>query len=664
MVLVSFKKTTRDYYTEELKTFFGKYAEVTGYSTEEGIGDLSDADLVLLTGIGIKDTMKIHTYTKGNIIYMKRTYSNAAFKKLTEVPPGTTAMFVCNDQFSAYESVAIINSIGNCNIDLVPVYPEMDDVPKLDYAITPAQVQYVPKEITNVVDIGWRVISTSTMFDIATNLNVLNKKLYDEIISRQSDIMPVNMGMEYLIENTHQIRNMTREGIVYTDDDFKIRNYNDTVLQSSNVAQYMGQNIIGTLIPEEYKDVFVGNQNVENILFEHPATKKVLEVSKRALVIHDKQFGYIFKIEDQTEIKALELRLKNEMSSRGHVARYTFKDILGGSKAIEECKKKAIKIAQLDNVVLITGESGSGKELFAQSMHNASKRNKMPFLAINCSALHPHLLESELFGYEEGAFSGAKKGGKKGLFELANKGTLFLDEIGELPLEVQAKFLRVLQEKELIRVGGSDIISVDVRIIAATNRSLPERVANGEFRKDLYYRLNVFPLMIPNLKERKEDVLPLAYQFLKEFDASDKIFDPALVRFLTDYGWPGNIRELRNCIEYMAYMGECELTLADLPSSINLEKVSSAGTCGSFSGDALTKSERSICLCILKNLDNKRLGRRALYKKLMESGYDTTEYEVRKLLQYLTENAYIEALPGVKGAKVTGKGRLLLEDNI
>lgn len=664
MVLVAFKKTTRDYYTEELKTFFGKYAEVTGYSTEEGIGDLSDADLVLLTGIGIKDTMKIHTFTKGNIIYMKRTYSNAAFKKLREVPPGTTAMFVCNDQFSAYESVAIINSIGNCNIDLVPVYPEMDEIPKLDYAITPAQVQYVPEETANVVDIGWRVISTSTMFDIATNLNVLNKKLYDEIISRQSDIMPVNMGMEYLIENTHQIRDMTREGIVYTDDDFKIRNYNDTVLQSSNVAQYMGQSIIGTLIPEEYKDVFIGNQNVENILFEHPVTKKVLEVSKRALVIHDKQFGYIFKIEDQTEIKALELRLKNEMSSRGHVARYTFKDILGGSKAIEECKKKAIKIAQLENVVLITGESGSGKELFAQSMHNASKRNKMPFLAINCSALHPHLLESELFGYEEGAFSGAKKGGKKGLFELANKGTLFLDEIGELPLEVQAKFLRVLQEKELIRVGGSDIISVDVRIIAATNRSLPERVENGDFRKDLYYRLSIFPLMIPNLKERKEDVLPLAYQFLKEFDASDKIFHPDLIRFLTDYGWPGNIRELRNCIEYMAYMGECELTLADLPASINLEKVSSAGTCGSFSGDALTKSERSLCLCILKNLDNRRLGRRALYKKLMESGYDTTEYEVRKLLQYLAENAYIEALPGVKGAKVTGKGHALLGETI
>ncbi len=664
MVLVAFKKTTRDYYTEELKTFFGKYAEVTGYSTEEGIGDLSDADLVLLTGIGIKDTMKIHTYTKGNIIYMKRTYSNAAFKKLREVPPGTTAMFVCNDQFSAYESVAIINSIGNCNIDLVPVYPEMDEIPKLDYAITPAQVQYVPEETANVVDIGWRVISTSTMFDIATNLNVLNKKLYDEIIRRQSDIMPVNMGMEYLIENTHQIRDMTREGIVYTDDDLRIRNYNDTVLQSSNVAQYMGQNIIGTLIPEEYKDVFIGNQNVENILFEHPVTKKVLEVSKRALVIHDKQFGYIFKIEDQTEIKALELRLKNEMSSRGHVARYTFKDILGRSQAIEECKKKAIKIAQLENVVLITGESGSGKELFAQSMHNASKRNKMPFLAINCSALHPHLLESELFGYEEGAFSGAKKGGKKGLFELANKGTLFLDEIGELPLEVQAKFLRVLQEKELIRVGGSDIISVDVRIIAATNRSLSERVENGDFRKDLYYRLSIFPLMIPNLKERKEDVLPLAYQFLKEFDASDKIFHPDLIRFLTNYGWPGNIRELRNCIEYMAYMGECELTLADLPSSINQEKVSSAGTCGSFSGDALTKSERSLCLCILKSLDNRRLGRRALYKKLMESGYDTTEYEVRKLLQYLTENAYIEALPGVKGAKVTGKGHALLGETI
>lgn len=658
MVLIAYRKTTRDYYLKQLRQFFGQYAEITGYCSEEGIGDTSDADVVLFTGVGISDTMKVYTDTKAKIIYMKRTYSNDSFGKLFDLPSGVTAMFVCNDRFSAHESVAILNSIGNRHINLVPVYPEIDEVPNLEYAVTPAQTFDVPAGVKHVIDIGWRVISTSTMLDIATTLDILDKTLHTEILKRQSEIMPLNMGMQYMIENSNLILNMTRGGIVYTDEDFIIKDYNDSILKFFGVAKYLGASIMGTLIPNACQDHFTKNEEVLEIVFEHPEFKRTFEVSKRALMISEKKYGYVFTFQDQTELYKMEARVKNQSSSRGHIAKYSFDDILGSSGVIESCKEKARKIAQLDNVVLITGESGTGKELFAQSLHNASKRSKMPFLAINCSALNPHLLESELFGYEEGAFSGAKKGGKRGLFELADKGTLFLDEIGELPLAVQAKFLRILQEKELIRVGGSDIITVDVRIIAATNRSLLERVEKRAFRKDLYYRLSVFPLLIPNLRERSEDVLPLTYQFLKEFGESDKRLHTRLENFLVSYSWPGNVRELRNCIEYMAYMGGNQLTLNDLPPSIEGQpyKASLDQSSQQSLGD-LSKHQSKLATLMLRELDERPLGRRALHKKALEAGLKVTEYDVRKIMVYLLDNAYLEAGSGRKGARITNKAK-------
>ncbi|RBW69069.1 sigma-54 interaction domain-containing protein [Bacillus taeanensis] len=250
-----------------------------------------------------------------------------------------------------------------------------------------------------------------------------------------------------------------------------------------------------------------------------------------------------------------------------------FNKIKGRSSALQEAVMLAEKVSATDATVLVTGESGVGKELFAEAIHKASPRAEAPFIAINCGAIPASLFESELFGYEKGAFTGAVKGGKKGKFDLAKNGTLFLDEIGEMPLELQVKLLRVLQEKQFYRVGGTDPIPIDVRIIAATNRNLEEMVDAKIFRDDLYYRLNVISIHVPPLRERGEDVPELTQLFLKEFSIkySKPIpnIDPEVMYTLLQYPWPGNIRQLRNVVERITILGgEDEvIKLHHLPTS-------------------------------------------------------------------------------------------------
>lgn len=242
----------------------------------------------------------------------------------------------------------------------------------------------------------------------------------------------------------------------------------------------------------------------------------------------------------------------------GKNATYTFQDIIGKSKKILELKNEAESIANSPSTVLIQGESGTGKELIAQAIHNSSSRRDKSFVAINCGAIPKSLIESELFGYERGAFTGAKQGGHPGKFELANGGTLFLDEIGEMPLDVQVHFLRILQTSCFYRVGGSKNISVDVRIIAATNENLKGKVEKGTFREDLYYRLSVIPINVPPLRERNGDVEILIQYFLKtkavKLGKSIPKMKNNIYRKLIDYTWPGNVRELENCIENIVNM--------------------------------------------------------------------------------------------------------------
>lgn len=251
----------------------------------------------------------------------------------------------------------------------------------------------------------------------------------------------------------------------------------------------------------------------------------------------------------------------------------TLAEIIGESEAIRSIKAKVLQVAQGTSTILIEGESGTGKELVARAIHAASPRCNKPLKVINCSAIPDTLLESELFGYEEGAFTGARPGGKAGKFELADGGTLFLDELGEVPMYLQAKLLRVLQNRTIERVGGNKELKIDVRIIAATNRDIEKMVAQGEFREDLYYRLNVIPLRIPPLRDRKEDIPILVNHFIAKYNnvlhKTIKAIHPEALSILENYNWPGNVRELENVIEYACNFEQGSLiTPASLPARI------------------------------------------------------------------------------------------------
>ena len=366
-------------------------------------------------------------------------------------------------------------------------------------------------------------------------------------------------SLEILIDLPEQ-----NHGIIITDRGGQVVQVNQTASNCFKVkkSDFVGKNI-NSIIPEI--DVSSKGQ------YPIKCQKTSLETKIQKIGIENNsefEFGYLVFVKEK----------KSNMVGHGklHLAEinneFYFEDIISKSDEILSIKKLAKRIAATDSTVLILGETGVGKELFASGIHRASKRCKGNLVTLNCSAIPKNLLESEIFGYDEGAFTGAKKGGQPGKFEKADKGTIFLDEIGDMPLELQAKLLRVLETKEIQRLGSNNAKRVDVRLIAATNRDLSVMVENGSFRQDLFYRLNVVPMYIPPLRERKEDIPVLLEFFLQEYQNNlhSKVqqFSPDAVRLLQEYVFPGNVRELRNIVEYVMMIEEKEI--ADIKSFSHL----------------------------------------------------------------------------------------------
>lgn len=351
------------------------------------------------------------------------------------------------------------------------------------------------------------------------------------------------------------IVNQSAEGIVALDEDHTITVYNRA---AESIFGIPYREVIDTRNEPLLKAAGLLDDRADDA-----TVNEILEIGGKKYFVHviplimsNEVFGKVATFEEVARVQEMERNYRLSMHKKGHVAKFTFDHIIGQSRAIMETIAKAEKYAKSDFTVLITGETGTGKELFAQSIFNASRRNRKPFVTVNCATLPPNLLEAELFGYEEGAFTGAKKGGKQGYFELAHKGTIFLDEIGTMPAELQTRLLRVIQEKEIVRVGGSTVIPVDIRVIAATNTSLMDAVSERRFREDLYYRLNVLNLSIPPLRERREDIPLIAENKMNNFQLSSQnaaVIIHAL-RHVSDYSWKGNVRELINLIAYLAVL--------------------------------------------------------------------------------------------------------------
>lgn len=364
--------------------------------------------------------------------------------------------------------------------------------------------------------------------------------------------------LTFKLERYKAVFDFTHDAIISIDDQGCIDVLNPVAEKLLHVqsASVIGANIRDVIPNTRMLDVLYTGEKDLGFLLNTKDT--MLYANCIPIIIEGKAKGVVSTFQDVKAIQSSEQKIRVGLHSKGLAPKYNFSNILGSSRQLQETIHMARSYARANATVLIRGETGTGKELFAQSICKASSRNNRPFVAINCATLDKNLLESELFGYVEGAFTGALKGGKVGLFELAHTGTIFLDEIGELPTDIQAKLLRVLQEKEIRRLGSGSVLPIDVRVIAATNKNLEQAVQDKTFREDLFYRLNVLNLSIPPLRERRTDVAEIAEFFLRRFSGPNY---PSFLEHLhsilvqvQSYSWPGNIRELQNFVERVSVL--------------------------------------------------------------------------------------------------------------
>ena len=406
-----------------------------------------------------------------------------------------------------------------------------------------------------VVNIGkkYGLHTISTEVDEYSITQALDEAIYN---------LRIESDREEKLETIQSILACASEGIVGIDIDGKVTNIN------SNAKRLLG--LQPDAVCQDIKLLLPNSKLMDTVRNGYEIIGEVCEIGQNSIVLNsvpiiteNEIIGAVAILQESNKISILDQKIKKKLLAKGHVAKANFEDIKGNSPAILTTKEKARKYSRVESTLLILGETGTGKELFAQSIHNFSDRKDKPFVAINCAAISPSLLESELFGYVKGAFTGASNEGKPGIFEIANTGTIFLDEISEISHEVQVRLLRVIQEREVIRIGDDKIFSVDVRIIAASNKNLAAEVQKNNFREDLYYRLCVLILELPPLRSRKEDIYELAKFFIelhsKKHNKHITDITFTAIRRLKALEWPGNIRQFGNAIERMVVISEKEV---------------------------------------------------------------------------------------------------------
>ena len=608
VAIIALDPRASQFYADQVQKLFGDYIETHSYSVQEGtVANMVRSDLYVMSTDAFDNREDVPQYIPidAQISEIHVGYQWKTIRQLQEIPSGTKALFVNMTEKMVREATTTLNQLGVNHIDFIPFYPGAEQKNDIELAITPDEERYVPDSVKRVINIGHRSCTSGTMIEIALKL-----------------------GLEELLETEHFQEYM--EGMASSNYSFDTMFTRSRRLESQFdiLMDILDEGIIGV---NEKGEIFAVNEKAEEItglkrnLILHKQAGNVLsylplvqclktkeKMEPRVVRIHGTNVGTsvvpVLRQEECIGAFAILQRfndaenrqheLRNQLMHKGYRAKYTFEDVIGESEGIGRTKSILRRMAGTGSPVLLIGETGTGKELFAHAVHQASGRSDGPFVAINCAAMPENLLESELFGYEEGAFTGARKGGRLGQFEFAHRGTLFLDEVEGMSPALQVKLLRVLQEHEIMRVGGNKIISVDVRIVAATNESLEEKVEDGSFRRDLYYRLNTLPVLIPPLRERGDDVFLLMDRFMKETGGAFVLSEEVKQTF-REYDWPGNIRELRNLAEYFSFTGSPVITRSDLPPTFHYKGIRGNGLA---SGDAARSG--TAALLPGKNLDD------------------------------------------------------------
>lgn len=679
VAIVTFMELAAEFYSAQLKELFGDLIETKLFSIEKCTTDqLITGDIIIVSTYSIYKAIKDNISVKSEIVIPNLTLCKSALSQIKAISEGTKCMLVNSSLDMCIDTISLIGQLGVNHVEFVPVYPGLSKIPNLELAVTPGESKFAPKNISKLIDIGDRIFDISTIIEIILKLN-LEFLLKDEKFTRYSERIATNTySLEKLAGKTNKLESQFDILLRTLDEGIIGINANGVIFAINNSAEkIVGKSkdeVIGRIAKETFnyipfEEVLDSMQPVKCKLIK--INDIYIDLSIEPVINGNKSIGVfvIMKKFKDTEYQQQKLRL--QLLNRGYRAKYSFEDIIGESSVIVKIKKIAKKMAVTNSPVLITGESGTGKELFAQALHNSSLRKDSPFVAVNCAAIPENLLESELFGYEEGAFTGAKKGGRPGLFEFAHMGTLFLDEIEAMSLNLQSKLLRILQEKEVIRIGGDRVISVDVRVIATTNEDLTELISKGKFRKDLYFRLNVLPLNIPPLKDRGNDILLILEKIKQDLNSKFELSDEIKKIFL-NYSWEGNIRELKNYIEYLTCVAEDKITIDDLPlnllnsiNNINIpltyndSKIKDIKEYKDFLDDAGNKLNDYITvmdqlyLCYQKRIG---IGRRYLAKIIEEKNIFLTEPEIRTIFATLQKHKLIIISKGRGGSKLTELG--------
>lgn len=657
-------------YAKDLAEMFGTYFDAVAEFKDYGTSDINKIEgyvkekLVIVSAYSVAQNIKNKISPTQKTIIANLTLRKDTLYMLDDFPENKKAYLVNITYQRCMETMAMLYNAMSKNINLIPFYPgcgcEID--PDIDTAITVGEKDLVPKGIHTVIDLGQRLLAKSSIDRCAELLGVENyqdgekvKKDIENQVEFSAKLNTLIGKKNNLLVSFNTVLALVRQGIIIVDSGGQI-------LLVSKSAEKILANQENAIVGFSIFDLFPELQLTAVVRSSQNPYETIAEINKRTVIITvsgvedaEENVGYVIMLEYFNEAEARQHKFRRRISGSGHIATHCFDDILGNSKAIIKAKKTAGQMAKSDSNVCIYGESGTGKELFAQAIHNASKRRNFLFVALNCSALPENLLESELFGYEGGAFSGAKNEGKIGMLELAHKGTIFLDEIGELPLPMQAKLLRVLEEKKIQKVGGVNLINVDIRVICATNRNLVKMIEEGSFRRDLYYRLCVLPLSIPPLRGRKDDI-PLLIDSFKEKNNARYTLSAQAEEKLLQYAWPGNVRELRNTTEYLSSLEK---------PVIDIEDISILGNSFfEFEGEmeARADEQKDISLFILEEIEKSQqhgraIGRQALFKEAAVQGLPFTETEIRLTMRKLCRLGYIVSYQGRRGSELTDDGR-------
>lgn len=594
------------------------------------------------------------------IISVNRTIRTTEIYRICSIPANAKVLVVNDNHETTVDFMTLLYKLGIDHLDMIPFDPNMD-YPDVHIAITPGERVHVPKHIGTVIDTGHRFIDISTFIQIIDMVGLTDVEIQKRLYRYSDDLVPLESGINSQYRQLYtrnleldSILNVSHEGILLVNTTGIISLHN----RALTVMLETESDIVGSSIESKIQEPLrslLRQERIDNELVQY--REHTLLVTSRGMEHFGQKSGTYFNFQDITYIRQLEQNLNRRLLGVGFLPQYTFADVRTESPLVRHCIQLATKFAASDLPIFISGESGTGKELFAHSIHSVSNQRGRPFVAFNCAAVPESLVESELFGYEAGAFTGALKSGKPGLFEQANNGTIFLDEIGDMPYVLQSKILRVLQERQVMRIGSQKLVPVNIRVISATNQDLEQKIRHGQFREDLYYRLNVLPLRIPALRERPEDILYLFAEFQKTTNRRALPVADDARAVLLGYPWPGNVRELWNVAAYASFLAQDAIGIDTLPEYL-------ANRLGDFDPlarrldtDGLGATRVAVLGAIAQHAaDGRGLGRATIQQSLARQGTGLTEARVRGIMEQLQKEGLIESGVGRGGTRVSPTG--------